>query len=64
MSGSLCGCQSSDVKRKGFFFCLIFFLNSFPQSVKRAPGEMKLCFCWVHFVLRDGLSNKYDEIIT
>lgn len=64
MSGSLCGCQSSDVKRKGFFPSFFFFLNSFAQTVRRAPGEMKLCFFCVAFVLRDDLSNKYDEIIT
>lgn len=50
------------LKEKGFFF--FFFLNSFPPTVRRAPGEMKLCFSCVAFVLRDGLSNKYDEIIT
>lgn len=52
------------LKEKGFFPVFFFSLNSFPQTVKRAPGEMKLCFCCVAFVLRDGLSNKYDEIIT
>lgn len=57
------------LKEKVFFFVVGFgfffsFLNSFPQTVRRAPGEMKPCFCCVAFVLRDGLSNKYDEIIT
>lgn len=55
------------LKEKGFFCFFCFpptLLNSFPQTVRRAPDEMKPCFCRVAFVLRDGLSNKYDEIIT
>lgn len=53
-------------EKVGVFLLWFFFfsLNSFPQTVRRAPGEMKPCFCCVAFVLKDGLSNKYDEIIT